>query len=339
MRESPFPAWTIMVTPLRGLAGRFDWRSPASGGNRLLVTPNLTVSPLPRYTRPREETVAPPVEGIIPFTQSDAAIDASTLSAGSRALLRGLLRVGSTRMFPGGGAGIEYGGLLKTAARPDYIAAHVLEAANHLREREADLLLVPGMSGYPVGAMYALAASTPALLLKKLKLGDANPNAYPAGTFVIPSYTGEGDVVMHADPAAVEDIIATIVARKLAEQVDQPVVELELRVAGADDIIDKATMSQAVSESTVVIGEEALRRCLARHRARSGDKRPVNTHVSVVAWVTPLIKCYNRPREHLWQSFKLQPFAGLDLYSVHLDPPAIGVTGVGTIGFAGDAAD
>jgi hypothetical protein len=325
-----------MVASLRGVDRRLNRRQPASGGNRQVVSPNLTVSPLPRYTRPREEVVDAPLEGIIPFAQSDAAIDQSTLSAGSRALLRGLLRVGSTRMFPGGGAGIEYGGLLKTAARPDYIAAHVQEAADHLRERQADLLLVPGMSGYPVGAMYALAASTPALLLKKSQLGDANPNAYPAGAFVIPSYTGEGDVVMHADPAAVEDIVATIVARKLAEQFDQPVIELDLRVAGADDIIDKATMSQAVSESAVVIGEEAIGRCLTRHRAQTGDRRPANIRVSVVAWVTPLIKTYNRPREHLWQSFKLQPFAGLDLYTVHLDPPAIGVTGVGSVGFVAD---
>ncbi len=302
-----------------------------------MATPNLTVSPLPRYTRPHEEHVAASLEGIIPFAQSSSAIDGSTLSAGSRALLRGLLRVGSTRMFPGGGAGIEYGGLLKTAARPDYIAAHVSEAANHLRERQTDLLLVPGMSGYPVGAMYSLAASTPALLLKKSKLIGANPNAYPAGAFVIPSYTGEGDVVMHADPAAVDDIVATIVARKLAEQVDQPVIELELRVGGADDIIDKATMSQAVSESAVVIGEEAIGRCLARYRAKTGDQRRADIQVSVVAWVTPLIKSYNHPREHLWQSFKLQPFAGLDLYSVNLDPPAIGVTGVGCIGFAAGA--
>jgi len=325
-----------MVASLRGLDRRLGRRSPTSGGNRQVVSPNLTVSLLPRYTRPREESFAAPREGIIPFAQSNAAIDQSTLSAGSRALLRGLLRVGSTRMFAGGGAGIEYGGLLKTAARPDYIAAHVLEAANHLRERQADLLLVPGMSGYPVGAMYALAASTPALLLKKSQLGDANPNAYPAGAFVIPSYTGEGDVVMHADPAAVEDIVATIVARKLAEQIDRPVIELDLRVAGADDIIDKATMSQAVSESAVVIGEEAIGRCLARHRSQTGDRRPANIQVAVVAWVTPLIKTYNRPREHLWQSFKLQPFAGLDLYTVHLDPPAIGVTGVGSIAFAAD---
>lgn len=282
--------------------------------------------------------MAPPEE-VISFEDSDAAIESSSLSPGSRALLRGLLRVGTARNFPGGGAGIEYGGLLKTAARPEYIAAHVQEAAAHLQEQGADLLLVPGMSGYPVGAMYAFAASTPALLLKKSRLGDANPNAYPAGAFVIPSYTGEGDVVMHADPAAVEDIVSTIVARKLAEQVDRPVVDLELRIAGADDIIDKATMSQAVSESAGTIGEAALSRCLARHQLRSGDQRPVNLHVSVVAWITPLIKSYNRPREHLWQAFKLQPFAGLDFYAIHLDPPAIGVAGVGTIGFAGEPAD
>ena len=289
---------------------------------------------LPRYSRPREEPVTAPPEAVIPFPQCDAAIDESTLSPGSRALLRGLLRVGTARDFPGGGAGIEYGGLLKTAARPEYVAAHVQEAAAHLQERQVDLLLVPGMSGYPVGAMYALAARIPAVLLKKSRLDDANANAYPTGAFVIPSYTGEGDVVMHADPAAVEDIVASIMARKLSDQADRPVVDLELRVAGADDIIDKATMSQAVSESAVAIGEAALNRSLARHRLRNDDQRPVNIRVSVVAWVTPLIKSYNRPREHLWQSFRLQPFAGLDFYAVHLDPPAIGVTGVGTVSFA-----
>ena len=157
--------------------------SPLPEEHRLLVRPNLTVSPLPRYTRPREETVAAPLEGIIPFAQSDAAIDASTLSPGSRALLRGLLRVGSTRMFPGGGAGIEYGGLLKTAARPDYIAAHVLEAANHLRERQTDLLLVPGMSGYPVGAMYALAAEHTRVVAQEVEAWRRQPERLPSRRF------------------------------------------------------------------------------------------------------------------------------------------------------------
>ena len=263
------------VAPPRGSRQRWPRqldrpRLRASGGNRLLVRPNLHSFAAAPLHPAREEPVAP-VEGIIPFTQSDAAIDASTLSAGSRALLRGLLRVGSTRMFPGGGAGIEYGGLLKTAARPDYIAAHVWRRPTICESARPICSSSQACRATQWSRCMRSRRSTPALLLKKSKLGDANPNAYPTGAFVIPSYTGEGDVVMHADPAAVEDIVATIVARKLAEQVDQPVVELELRVAGADDIIDKATMSQAVSESAVVIGEEALRRCLARHRAK--DRR------------------------------------------------------------------
>ena len=212
---------------------------------------------LPRYSRPHEASIpAPPPTEVIPFAASDGAIAASTLTRGSRALLRGLLRTGTVRVFPGGGLGIEYGSLLKTAARPDYVAGHVREAAAHLREHETDLLLVPGMSGYPIGAMYALAAEVPALLLKKTALSDADPHAYPAGAFVIPSYTGEGDVVMHADPAAAADIITGIVARKLASQAGQSSVEIELRVAGADDIIDKATMSQAIRAYMPVKREE-----------------------------------------------------------------------------------
>ena len=256
------------------------------------------------------------------------------LSPGSQALLRGLLRLGTTHRFPGGGVGVEYGSLLKTAARPEYVAGHVQEAAAHLHEQRADLLLVPGMSGYPVGAMYALAAGIPALLLIKTRLSEADPNRYPAGAFVIPSYTGDGDVVMHADPAAINDIIATIVARKLAEQADLPAVDLELRVAGADDIIDKATMSQAVGESALRIGESAMTAAVDRHRARSGDFRPIAHRVSVVAWVTPLIKSYNQAYEHLWQAFRIRPFAGVNLTSVCLDPPAIGVEGIGALCFA-----
>ncbi len=300
-----------------------------------MTTPDRQASALRRYTRPREEvTAAPPADKVIPFSRSDEAIAASSLSAGSQALLRGLLRVGSARVFPGGGAGIEYGSLLKTAARPDYIAAHVHEAAEHLRRQRADLLLIPGMSGYPVGAMYALAARLPALLLKKSRLDEANPNAYPAGAFVIPSYTGEGDVVMHADPAAVADIVASIVARKIAEQRTKPEIDIELRVAGADDIIDKATMSQAVGESAVVVGGAAMTSAIERYRASTRDTRPISTRVAVVAWVTPLIKGYNRPHEHLQEAFGIQPFAGVNLSAVHLDPPAIGVADVGTFAFS-----
>jgi hypothetical protein len=297
-------------------------------------TPNSKSLTLPRYTRPREDAVAVSPTLTIPYSRAAEAIENSALSPGSRTLLRGLLRTGAARVFPGGGAGIEYGSLLKTAARPDYVAAHVREAAAHLHAQAADLLVVPGMSGYPIGAMYALAAGIPALLLKKSQLGAAAPNVYPTGSFVIPSYTGEGDVVMQADPAAVADIVATIVERKLAEQTQHSTVDIELRIAGGDDIIDKATMSRAVGESALVIGEAALRDCVARHRARTGDDRQIAARVSDVAFVTPLIKVYNNPYEHLWQAFGLRPFAGIDVTSVCLDPPAIGVAGVGTLAFA-----
>lgn len=304
-----------------------------------MVTPTPPPFALPRYERPREEAVAAlPAQDVISFQQSAEVIAASTLSPGSQDLLRGLLRVGTARSFPGGGAGIEYGSLLKTAARPDYLGAHIREAADHLREQQTDLLLVPGMSGYPVGSMYALAAQVPALLLKKtrLDLDQLNPHDYPAGAFIIPSYTGEGDVIMHADPASVTDIVATIVRRKLAAQSDANSVELELRVAGADDIIDKATMSQAIGESALVVGEAALRQAVARHRARTGDDRPIITNVRIVAWVTPLIKGYNHPYELLWNAFRLRPFAGVDVSAVYREPPAIGIAGIGTFAFASD---
>ena len=301
----------------------------------MTLSPNSASPPaLPRYTRPHERAATALPETIVPSARSDRAIASSPLSEGSRALLRGLLRIGTARVFPGGGAGIEYGGLLKTAARPEYIAGHVAEAAAHLQQQRVDLLLVPGMSGYPIGAMYALAAGLPALLLKKSQLDAEPPSAYPTGAFVIPSYTGEGDVVMQADPAAVADIIDTIVTRKLAEQSERPNVAIELRAAGADDIIDKAIMSTAVGESALSIGDAAMRDWIAQHRARTGDDRPIAAKVSVVAFVTPLIKVYNHPYDHLWQTLRLRPFAGLDVTGLCLDPPAIGVAGVGTLAFS-----
>jgi hypothetical protein len=294
---------------------------------------------LRRYERPREEaTGLYPIAfaDVIPYARAEQAIAASCLSAGSRTLLRELLRLGTTRVFPGGGVGIEieYASLLKTAVRPDYLAGHVAEVAEHLREREVDLILVPGMSGYPVGAMYAIVSGIPAILLKKAKLQP--DGAYPQGSFVIPSYTGEGDVVMSADLDAVQDVVAGTPAPQLVAQRDVPQLVLRIRVAGADDIIDKATMSQAVGESAVIVGQAAAEAALRRHRAATGDERPVSVQVQVVAWVTPLIKGYNRPREHLRRRFGIEPFAGLNVTSVHVDPPAIGIEGVGVVAFAGD---
>ena len=295
---------------------------------------------LRRYERPHEAATViavAPGAPVIPFRQVSQALAGSSLTPGAQAMLTGLLRLGRSALFPGGGAGIEYGSLLKTAVRPDHLRLHVEEAAAHLREQEVDLLVVPGMSGYPVGAMYSVVSSIPSLLLKKQKHGPgSDATRYPAGSFVIPSYTGDGDVVMSADMAAMQDIIDTILQPQLDAQATADEITLRVRVAGADDIIDKATMSQAVSDSALVVGKAALDNFVARHRFRTGDDRPVSSSVAVVAWVTPLIKGYNRPHEHLNRWFGITPFAGLNVTSVHLDPPALGIEGIGVVGFAGD---
>jgi hypothetical protein len=293
------------------------------------------LSALPRYERPPEHIIATPELKLfhaITYAESDTAIAASMLSPGSQALLRGLLRLGATNVFPGGGAGIEYGSLLKTATRPEYVGPHIQEAADHLRHAEVDVLLVPGMSGYPIGAMYSAISGIPAILLKKQRLGDCR-GIYPPGSFVIPSYTGDGDVVMSADLDAAQDIVDSILGPQLSAQCDEPSPVLTIRAAGADDIIDKATMSQAVSESALAVGHAAAENFLRRHRAQTGDQRPIAVAVNVVAWVTPMIKGYNRPHDHLKQQFNLQPFAGINVTSLHLEPRAIGVEGVGVVAF------
>lgn len=299
---------------------------------------NPSSDALRRYERPKE---APPAQVPLPegaVTSYEAlgpALEDSTLSSGGRDLLRGLLRLGRSAMFPGGGAGIEYGSLLKTAARPEYVGAHVREVSAHLHEQGVDVLVVPGMSGYPVGAMYSIASGIPAVLLKKQRHADHAPDeVYPPGAFVIPSYTGDGDVLMSADLAAMQDIVDEILAPQLEAQRDAETIRFSVRVAGADDIIDKATMSQAVSESALIVGRTAIASFVERHRQATGDERPVEDDVQVVAWVTPLIKGYNRPHEHLQRWFGVTPFAGLNVTSVHLDPSAIGVEGIGLVGFA-----
>jgi hypothetical protein len=292
---------------------------------------------LPRYERPHE--AASPMEplaidALIPREGLEAAIATCSLTPGGRGLVRGLVRLGRPAMFGGGGAGIEYGSLLKTATRPEFLGEHVREVAAHLHERHVDLLMVPGMSGYPVGAMYSVGAGIPAILLKKQKhRPEEDPSAFPPGAFVIPSYTGEGDVVMSADLEAIQDVIDGIVRRQIGEQREQESLSLGLRVAGADDIIDKATMSQAVSESALVLGKAAIAAAIEMYRAETDDPRSVEVDVQVVTWVTPLIKGYNRPHEHLMRCFGITPFAGLNVTGVHVEPPAIGIEGLGVVGF------
>lgn len=292
----------------------------------------MTEPALRRYERPREES-APRRERIPPIPVADcaAAIAASSLTPGAKALARGLLELASIRIFGGGGVGIEYGSLLKTAVRPDITGEHVREAARHLREQRVDILLVPGMSGFPIGSMYAYAAELPAVLLKKNEIRPDRPFEHAPGAFVIPSYTGEGDVVMTADPNGVQDIVDHVLAGQLAAQKDAPELRFSLRFGGADDIIDKATMSQAVSESASVIGEVAIETFASRHRQLTSDTRRVHADVQVVAWITPFIKTYNNPQGHLERMLGIHPFAGVEITGLQTDPPALGIAGVGML--------
>lgn len=249
---------------------------------------------------------------------------------GGQALLLGLLRIGTTRVFPGGGVGIEYGALLKTAARPDILGPHIQEAAAYLNSLDVDMLFVPGMSGYPVGAMYAQASGIPAVLLKKQK--PQSDGDYAPGAFIIPSYTGDGDVVISADLEAVRDIVAGVIERKvIGASGGEGRIDITLRCAGADDVIDKGAMAGAITERAPSFCAAAIEAAIGELQTKLS--RPISCHVEFVAWVTPLIKTYNGAVDYLQSTFGITPFSGVAISSVHLDPPAIGVEDAGVFAF------
>lgn len=288
----------------------------------------------PRYQRPDESTMHTlRTREIVPPSRLERALERSALSEGSRALLRGLIRIGRTATFSGGGVGLEYAGLLKSAVRPDIVGLHVEEAARVLSGARVDLLLVPGMSGYPVGTMYATAAGIPALLLRKEAWQEGPERTLPPGAFVLPSYTSAGEVLMTADPAALLDITGPIFQRQVEAQPDANGIRLTLRVARADDIIDKATMARAVSDSARQLARFAVHAFEREWRAGSDDTRPLEASITVATWVTPLLKQYNRPDEQLTGVLEIPPFAGLRITGIYTAPKAIGVDGVGVLAF------
>jgi hypothetical protein len=289
-----------------------------------------THAAVPRYERSPEQDHPGLPEWIVPIDERDAVIAASRLSPGSRALVTALLRTSWPHMFAGGGLGIEYGALLKTAARPDLLAPHIAEVVAHLRAAEIDLLFVPGMSGYPIGAMYSQASGIPALLLKKQPYPPSEDSDYAPGAFVIPSYTGGNDTLISADPSAAADILAAIVDRQLASQAADGQIQISVRVAGADEIIDKATMATAITETAPVFCRSVIDVLLEQRRDQIAG-RQITVDVTVAAWVTPILKGYNSAAEILRSRCGVSPFAGVTITSLHVDPPAIGIDGVGVL--------
>ena len=232
-----------------------------------------STSPVPRYERSAEQPFADAPVRIIPPSERDPAIAGSSLSDGGKALVTALMRTSRPRLFPGGGLGIEYGALLKTVARPDLLAPHIAEVVAHLRAARIDLLFVPGMSGYPIGAMYSQASTIPALLLKKQPYPPSDETEYAPGAFVIPSYTGSGDTLISADTAAAADILAAIIDRQLAAQTDADTISITIRIAGADEIIDKATMATAITETAPTFCRAVIEELLAARKDQIGNRR------------------------------------------------------------------
>lgn len=275
---------------------------------------------LPRYDRPAEQAAVVSPGDPFPISELADRLAASALSPGSRDLVRALVRLARPRLFPGGGLGLDYAALFKTAARPDLLQRHIAEVVAHLQEKRIDLLIVPGMSGYPIGAMYSQASGLPAILLKKQTVTDADPPP-PPGSFVIPSYTGDSDTLISADMTAVRDILGPIVRHQVAVG-----AEVTIRIAGADEIIDKATMATAITETAPLFCRAAIEQiCL------DTGFRPHSVLIEVVAWATPLIKYYNQAATLMHERFGITPFAGIGLTALQLDPPVIGIDGLGNI--------
>jgi hypothetical protein len=285
---------------------------------------------LPRYERRIEEPASALGMTEVPVSELPVALDHSSLSAGSRDLVRALVRLARPALFGGGGVGLEYGALLKTAARPDLLRGHIEEVARHLVERQVDLLFVPGMSGYPIGSMYSMASGIPAVLLKKQSYTPWSVEELPPGAFVIPSYTGNTDTVISADLPAARDMIEALVDRQIEAQQNRAEVIIEIRIAGADEIIDKATMATAITETAPIFTKAVVDEVLPG-RADAIAGRPVTVICPVVAWVTPLLKAYAGSGSVLSSRFGIEPFAGATLSAIQLDPPAIGIDGIGLV--------
>jgi hypothetical protein len=69
---------------------------------------------------------------------------------------------------------------------------------------------------------------------------------------------------------------------------------------------------------------------------RIGD-RDVRVDVTVSAWVTPILKGYNNAAEILRTRCGITPFAGVTITSLHVDPPAIGIEGIGVLACQGES--
>ncbi len=89
-------------------------------------------------------------------------------------------------------------------------------------------------------------------------------------------------------------------------------------------------MAQAITETAPEVCHSVIQDILDRLPEAAG-LADVEIDVRVVAWVTPLLKGYNRPAERLAAATGIVPMAGLTISAIQLDPPAIGIAGLGLV--------
>jgi hypothetical protein len=89
-------------------------------------------------------------------------------------------------------------------------------------------------------------------------------------------------------------------------------------------------MATAITETAPVICRSVIEDLLVARRDQIG-RRAVAVGNSVDAWVTPLLKGYNGAAGILRSRCGITPFAGVTITSLHVDPPAIGIEGIGVL--------
>lgn len=142
--------------------------------------------------------------------------------------------------------------------------------------------------------------------------------------------------MISADISAARDILRTLIDRQLIAQQRDLEVHVSVLIGGADEIIDKATMATAITENAPIFVRAVVDELLA-HRSSEIGNRSIEIDCRVVAWATPLIKTYNNADSTLRERFGIAPLAGVAITGIQIDPPAIGIAGLGWIGF-GEAA-
>lgn len=283
-------------------------------------------SKLPRYIRPAE--TRPPkiaTDSIIPFSRVKEAIRNSQLTPGGEGLLIEILSNGGIVNFGPGNPGVFYPTLKSEENLPLHaVAHHINEVSDHLHANKVDLLFIPKNSGVPIGRRCAKQAEIVPIFLDKLEPSD-DGNLYPPGSFVIPSYTGEGERVMSPPTAVLEEAVFGIMESQLRK--GQHVI---IRQTAYDDMGDKWTMGEAIRKHSA----EAIHAAVVKYLKENPVRQDVTVSTAWQPMAVTLAKYYTTPTDQVVRKIGALPLVGLPITEIDLERQAIGILGVkGALGF------